>query len=166
LAGGPDAADPGDGEAVAEGPLPHELVDFAHESERQLAQLLDFYGIEWRYEPDTFVLERDADGQPTLAFTPDFHLPAHGVYLEVTTLRQKLVTKKNRKVRRLLELHPELVVRILYQRDVVALLVRYGLAAPEALAGYGPLAPAGEAGESLLGLGVLANPPGSAAHRH
>lgn len=139
-------------------------MDFAHESERQLAQLLDFYGVEWRYEPTTFVLDRDEDGQPTQAFAPDFYLPAHDLYLEVTTLRQKLVTKKNRKVRRLLELHPEVSVRILYQRDVLALLVRFGLAPPDALAGYGGLAPAGEGTDSLLGLGVLANPPGSAAH--
>lgn len=135
------------------GRLPHESVEFVHESERELARLLDFYGVRWRYEPDTFVLERDAGGHVTVAFTPDFHLPDHDLYLEVTTLRQKLVTRKNRKVRRLAELHPEIQVRILYQRDVVALLVRYGLAPPDAMAGYGPLAAAHEPGDSLLGLG-------------
>lgn len=134
------------------GHLPHESVTFVHDSERELARLLDFYGVRWCYEPDTFVLERDAGGHATVAFTPDFYLPDHDLYLEVTTLRQKLVTRKNRKVRRLAELHPEIRVRILYQRDVVALLVRYGLSPPAAMAGYGSLAAASEPGDSLLGL--------------
>jgi bifunctional protein TilS/HprT len=107
--------------------LPHERVRFAHPSERQFAQLLDFYGIEWQYEPTTFVLEADDGGNPLLAFTPDFYLPAHDLYVEVTTLAQKLVTKKNRKVRLLRERHPDVNVKLLYQRDYQALLVKYGL---------------------------------------
>ena len=82
---------------------------FAHNSERQFAKLLDFYGIVWDYEPRTFTLERDRDGQPTQAFTPDFYLPAYDLYIEITTLNQKLVTKKNRKARRLVELLPRRV---------------------------------------------------------
>jgi hypothetical protein len=117
-----------------EEPLPHEAVRFAHNAEAQLAKLLDFYGVAWEYEPRTFELEHDADGQVTSAFTPDFYLPAQDLYIEVTTLRQDLVTKKNRKLRRLLELHPELNVRILYQRDYLGLVVKYGLEAPEQLA--------------------------------
>ena len=76
-------------------------VRFAHNSERQFAKLLDFYGIAWEYEPRTFTLERDRDGNPAQAFTPDFYLPAYDLYIEITTLNQKLVTKKNRKARRL-----------------------------------------------------------------
>ena len=110
---------------------PHEAVVFAHNAERQLAKLLDFYGIEWQYEPRTFVLDRDEDGNATRGFTPDFYLPAYDLYIEITTLSQKLVTKKNAKVRRLRELHPELQVRILYQRDYVGLLEKYGLEEPE-----------------------------------
>ena len=87
-------------------PLPHEQVRFAHNSERQFAKLLDFYGIVWEYEPRTFTLERDRDGQPVQAFTPDFYLPAYDLFIEITTLNQKLVTKKNRKARRLRELLP------------------------------------------------------------
>jgi hypoxanthine phosphoribosyltransferase len=109
-------------------------VRFAHNSERQFARLLDFYGIEWQYEPRTFTLERDRLGNTAQAFTPDFYLPAYDLYLEITTLNQKLVTKKNRKVRRLRELHPELNVRVLYQRDYLHLLVKYGLEPPEQLA--------------------------------
>jgi hypoxanthine phosphoribosyltransferase len=105
--------------------LPHHAVAFAHESERRLAALLDFYAIEWRYEPRTFVLEED-DGGVRSAFTPDFYLPAFDVYVEVTTLRQKLVTKKNRKVRLLRERYPDVRLIVLYQRDMVALLARDG----------------------------------------
>jgi hypothetical protein len=119
--------------------------------------VLDFYGIEWEYEPTTFVLESGPDGLPTLAFTPDFYLPGFDCYLEVTTLDQRLVTKKNRKLRRLRELHPEIDVRIIYQRDYHHLLVKYGLAVPEQHAtlaeGRRPLESAGE------DLGLLGGSP-------
>ena len=112
-----------------------EATVFAHNSERQFAKLLDFYGIAWEYEPTTFVLEWDRQGQPTQAFKPDFYLPAYDLYIEITTLNQKLVTKKNRKVRRLAELHPEVKVKVLYQRDYLNLLVKYGLEEPSQLSG-------------------------------
>lgn len=110
-----------------------EGVHFAHNSERQFAKLLDFYGIDWEYEPRTFTLERDREGNPVQAFTPDFYLPAYDVYIEITTLNQKLVTKKNRKARRLRELHPEIEIKVLYQRDYLHLLVKYGLEPPSQL---------------------------------
>jgi len=109
---------------------PADQITFAHNSERQFARLLDFYGIEWQYEPTTFTLERDKAGNPVQAFTPDFYLPAYDLYIEITTLNQKLVTKKNRKIRRLRELHPEINVKIFYQRDYRNLLVKYGLEPP------------------------------------
>jgi hypothetical protein len=108
--------------------LPHERVAFAHESERRLAALLDFYSIEWRYEPRTFILDEDERGVRA-AFTPDFHLPVFDVYVEVTTLRQKLVTKKNRKIRMLRARYPEVRLIVLYQRDMAALLARGGSSA-------------------------------------
>lgn len=125
-------------EPAPSGPLPHQSVRFAHNSERQFARLLDFYGIEWHYEPVTFVLERDRAGNPTLGFSPDFYLPAYDLYVEITTLNQRLVTKKHRKLRRLTELHPEVKVKLLYQRDYLALLVKYGLESPERLGGEVP----------------------------
>jgi hypothetical protein len=67
------------------------------------------------------------------AFSPDFYLPAYDLFIEITTLNQKLVTKKNRKVRRLHELHPEVKVKVLYQRDYLNLLVKYGLEEPSQL---------------------------------
>ncbi len=106
---------------------------FAHNSERQFAKLLDFYNIAWEYEPRTFTLEWDRDGRPAQAFTPDFYLPAYDTYIEVTTLNQRLVTKKNRKARRLRELYPEIGIRVLYQRDYLQLLVKYGLELPSQL---------------------------------
>jgi hypothetical protein len=150
-------------DAASSEPLPYETIDFAHNSERQFATLLDFYGIEWQYEPHTFVLERDAAGHPAQAFSPDFYLPAYDLHIEITTLRQKLVTKKNRKARRLRELHPDVTITILYQRDYLHLLVKYGLESPDQLAGYGPTVTAGERAESLLGLGTFNHPPGSRA---
>jgi hypothetical protein len=99
---------------------------FAHASERQFARLLDFYQIDWEYEPRSFDLERDRDGNVT-QFTPDFYLPAYDLYIEITTMNQKLVTRKNRKVRRLKELYPEINCKIFYQRDYLSLVTKYGL---------------------------------------
>ena len=95
--------------------------------------LLDFYGIAWEYEPHTFVLEEDGAGNPVQAFSPDFYLPAYDLHIEITTLNQKLVTKKNRKVRRLKERYPDVKVKIFYQRDYLNLLVKYGLEEPSQL---------------------------------
>ena len=80
------------------------------------------------------MLERDREGNPAQAFSPDFYLPAYDLYIEITTLNQKLVTKKNRKARRLVELHPEINIKVLYQRDYLQLLVKYGLEPPSQLA--------------------------------
>lgn len=107
--------------------LPSDSIEFAHESERQYARLLDFYQIEWQYEPRSFDIEWDDDGNVTRQFTPDFYLPRFDLYIEVTTMKQDLVTKKNRKVRRLRELHPDVKIKIFYQRDYVRLLEKYGL---------------------------------------
>ncbi len=80
------------------------------------------------------MLERDREGNPAQAFSPDFYLPGYDLYIEITTLNQKLVTKKNRKARRLVELHPEINIKVLYQRDYLQLLVKYGLEPPSQLA--------------------------------
>jgi hypothetical protein len=119
---------------VGREPLPHEQVRFAHNSERQFAKLLDFYGITWEYEPTEFTLAFDRAGKPVQAFRPDFYLPAYQLYIEITTLNQKLVTKKNAKVRRLREQYPDVNIKIFYQRDYLNLLVKYGLEEPSQLA--------------------------------
>jgi hypothetical protein len=110
------------------GPAP---VRFAHNAERQFAHLLDFYGVAWAYEPHTFVLDRHPDGRPRCAFTPDFLLPDFDLYIELTTLRQALVTRKNAKVRRLRQLQPEIEVKVLYHRDYLHLGARFGLELPQ-----------------------------------
>ena len=107
--------------------LKSDSVGFAHASERQFARLLDFYQIEWEYEPRSFDLEWDKQGNVIARFTPDFYLPQYDLYIEITTLNQKLVTKKNRKIRRLRELYPDVNCKIFYQRDYLSLVRKYGL---------------------------------------
>jgi hypothetical protein len=94
---------------------------FVNESELECAEILDFYGLPWEYEPTTFVLETDETGRVTEAFSPDFYLPEQNLFLEVTTMRQELVTRKNRKVRKLREKYPNVNVKLFYKRDIEAL---------------------------------------------
>jgi hypothetical protein len=107
--------------------LKSDATRFAHASERQFARLLDFYAIAWEYEPTSFDIDWDAEGQVTQRFTPDFYLPEFDLYIEITTLNQNLVTKKNRKVRRLRERYPEITCKIFYQRDYLSLVTKYDL---------------------------------------
>lgn len=100
---------------------------FAHPSERVAAQILDFYRIRWEYEPSTFPIEWDGNGKPIASFSPDFHLPDLDLYIELTTMNQKLVTKKNRKVRRLRELYPDINIKVFYQKDFRKLLFKFGI---------------------------------------
>jgi bifunctional protein TilS/HprT len=113
--------------STTEPALTSDTAPFAHASERQFARLLDFYGIAWAYEPTSFDVEWDAQGKATRRFTPDFYLPEFDLYIEITTLNQKLVTKKNRKVRQLRERYPEVTCKIFYQRDYLSLVTKYGL---------------------------------------
>ncbi|MCD6358467.1 MAG: hypoxanthine phosphoribosyltransferase [Dehalococcoidia bacterium] len=102
---------------------------FAHPSEKEFARLLDFYRIEWLYEPRSFPLQWEKD-QAEEMFTPDFYLPAVNIYLEITTLKQKHQSDKNRKVRRLKKLYPEINIKLLNKKDYINILAKYG---------YGPL---------------------------
>ena len=104
---------------------PHARVEFAHPSEQEFARFLDYYRIRWTYEPNSFPINWEGD-TVTEMFTPDFYLPEHDLYVEVTTMKQSLVTRKNRKVRRLKELYPEVNVRLLYQKDYQQLLAQAG----------------------------------------
>jgi hypothetical protein len=109
---------------------------FAHASEAEMARILDFYRVRWEYEPHTFPILWNLDGAVVESFSPDFWLPDLGLYLEMTTLRQKLVRKKNRKLRRVLELYPDLRVKLFYARDFRALMLKFGrLALVEELSG-------------------------------
>ncbi len=101
---------------------------FANQSEEMFANLLDFYRIAWEYEPRSFPVQYDADGRVLESFTPDYYLPEFDLYLELTTMKQSLVTKKNRKVRLLRELYPKLNIQVFYQKDFENLIFKYGLA--------------------------------------
>lgn len=91
---------------------------FAHRSEEDFARLLDFYRVEWRYEPCTFPIVRDACGNVLEWFTPDFYLPQSDLYVEMTVLRPRLQSRKNRKIRLLREAYPDLAIKLFTRRDV------------------------------------------------
>lgn len=101
---------------------------FAHPSEEIFANLLDFYRIPWEYEPRSFPIQWDREGKVSEAFTPDFYLPEFDLYVELTTMKQSLVTKKNRKVKLLKELYPHVNIQVFYQKDFENLIFKYGLA--------------------------------------
>lgn len=108
----------------------HSRVAFAHPSEQEFARFLDYYRIRWQYEPVSFPIAWEA-GNVSEMFTPDFYLPEHDLYIELTTMKQSLVTPKNRKLRMVRELYPELNVRLLYRRDYQQLLAKAGYGALE-----------------------------------
>ena len=99
---------------------------FAHASEAELARILDFYQVRWAYEPDTFPIGWSMTGEVVESFSPDFYLPDLELYVELTTLKQKLVRKKNRKLRRLRELYPDIRIKLFYARDFRMLLLKFG----------------------------------------
>jgi len=100
---------------------------FVNDAELECAKLLDFYGVPWEYEPTTFALEVDDDGRVLEAITPDFYLPEQDLYLELTVMKQSLVTRKNRKLRKLRERYPDVKVKLFYRRDFERLAQKYGL---------------------------------------
>jgi cytidylate kinase len=105
---------------------------FGHPSEEVFANLLDFYRIAWDYEPRSFPLQWDKDGKVAEAFTPDFYLPEFDLYVELTTMKQANVTRKNRKIRLLRAIYPHVNIQVFYQKDVQDLVMKYRL--PERLA--------------------------------
>jgi hypoxanthine phosphoribosyltransferase len=100
---------------------------FANPAEVECAKILDFYGLEWKYEPTSFVLETDEQGRVIEAFTPDFYLPEQDLYLEVTVMKQSLVTRKNRKIRKLRERYPDVKIKLFTRRDFDRLAHKYKL---------------------------------------
>jgi hypothetical protein len=102
---------------------------FAHASEAEFGRILDFYQVAWEYEPQVFPILWDLEGNVLESFAPDFYLPDMELFLELTTLQQRLVRKKNRKVRRLRELYPHVRIKLFYARDFRALMLKYGRAA-------------------------------------
>ncbi len=102
-------------------------VTFSHPSEAEFARILDFYQIAWEYEPKTFVLQQDDQGNIIEAFSPDFYLPEQDLYIELTTMEQRLITKKHRKLRRLRELYPDINIKLLNRSDFKQIMLKYEL---------------------------------------
>jgi cytidylate kinase len=113
---------------VPPGKASFEVKHFSHPSEEIFANLLDFYRVAWEYEPRSFPVQWDKDGKVLEAFTPDFYLPEFDLYVELTTMKQSLVTKKNRKVKLLRAIYPHLNIQVFYQKDFENLIFKYGLA--------------------------------------
>jgi hypothetical protein len=99
---------------------------FAHASEAEMARILNFYEVRWEYEPHVFPILWNLEGDVLESFAPDFYLPDLDLYLEMTTLKQRLVRKKNRKLRRLRELYPDIRIKLFYARDFRMLMLKYG----------------------------------------
>ena len=117
-------------------PSAFDATRFAHASEAEMARILDFYAVRWEYEPTTFPILWNLDGEVVESFAPDFYLPDLEMFLEMTTLKQRLVRKKNRKLRRLRELYPDIRIKLFYARDFRAMMLKYGrLALAHALSG-------------------------------
>ena len=112
-------------DAPGEGGNQLDSTRFAHPAEREFAKLLDFYQIAWEYEPRSFPLRWAEDGRVVEQFTPDFYLPAEGIYIELTAMRQRLVTRKNRKIRKMRELYPDVRVKLLCHRDLMQMTAKY-----------------------------------------
>lgn len=104
-----------------------DLPVFKNPSEAEFAKILDMYQIDWKYEPKTFPVEWDAEGNVTLAFSPDFYLTKFDTYLELTTMNQKYVTEKNKKMKKVRELYPGTNVKIVYKKDFMSLIERFNL---------------------------------------
>ena len=101
--------------------------NFVNPAEVECARILDFYGLEWEYEPTSFVLETDENGRVVEAFTPDFYLPEQDLYVEITAMKQSLVTRKNRKLRKLRERYPDVKIKLFYRRDLERLAQHFHL---------------------------------------
>ena len=140
------------------------MVQFAHASEAEMSRILDFYAVRWEYEPHTFPILWNLEGDVVESFSPDFYLPDLDLYLELTTLRQKLVRKKNRKLRRLRELYPNLNIKLFYARDFRALMLKYGkLALFDGLSGSSGQMLATAAPVEVVAMPTPALPPDPAA---
>jgi len=100
---------------------------FIHPIEEAFARILDFYGVDWEYEPRMFPLEWDKDGNVTVAFKPDLYLPQQNLYVELTTLRPKLTQRTNRKLKKIKELYPDINIKLFKRRELRNMMLRFGM---------------------------------------
>lgn len=106
---------------------PKSTPRFSHPVEAVFSKILDFYGIQWDYEPKTFPLEWDESGNVTTAFSPDFYLPEQNLYIELTVLRPKLTAIKTRKLRLMHELYPDINIKLFKRRELRNMMIRFGM---------------------------------------
>ncbi len=159
-----DGAAPPDSAASHVGSAPAAARAFAHHSEAEFARILDFYEVSWQYEPHVYPIMWSLDGGVQESFAPDFYLPDLDLYVELTTLRQRLVRKKNRKLRRLRELYPDIRIKLFYERDFRALMLKYGkLAIADELSGTVGQVGASRAADDRGPAAVALTPTGSPA---
>ena len=104
-----------------------EAEKFMHPSEEEFAHMLDFYRLRWEYEPRTFLLEWDSEGNVIEAFSPDFYLPDQDLFIELTTQKPRQAWRKNRKIRRMKELYPEVNVRLIDKKGFESLLKKHSI---------------------------------------
>ena len=121
-------------------------ITFSHPAEQAFARVLDFYQIEWQYEPTTFPLRWDDQGRVITAFSPDFYLVEEDLYIELTTMKQRLVTAKNRKLRLLHQLYPHVKCKLMYRKDIENMGLKYGLFGEQ----HGPAQAEDQNGEGML----------------
>lgn len=100
---------------------------FIHPIEEVFSRILDYYGVTWEYEPRTFPLTWDMEGNVVEAFKPDFYLPQQKLYVELTTLRPKLTGKKNRKLKKIKEMYPDINIKLFKRRELRNMMVRFGM---------------------------------------
>ncbi len=100
---------------------------FAHPAEQEFARLLDFYGVPWEYEPHTFALTRNEEGDLKSAFAPDFYLPREDMYVELTTMSSRQLSRKHRKLRMFRSVYPHLRIQLWNRRHINSLMAKYGI---------------------------------------
>ncbi len=108
-------------------PADAEADQFMHPSEEEFAHMLDFYRIRWEYEPKTFLLEWDSEGNVIEAFSPDYYLPDQDLYIELTTQKPKQAWRKNRKIRRMADLYPDINIRLIDKKGFESLLRKHSI---------------------------------------
>ncbi len=98
-------------------------MNFAHQSEKIFSQHLDLFNIKWIYEPKSFPLKWGS-GAIKMMFTPDFYLPEMDIYVEITTMHQKLITKKQKKIKLARKLYPMCTFKLINEQEFYNFLTK------------------------------------------
>lgn len=91
-------------------------MKFAHNSEKIFAEHLDLFDIDWVYEPTSFPLKWGS-GAIRMMFTPDFYIPSLDIFVEITTMNQKLITRKSKKIKIAKKLYPEKHFKLINEKE-------------------------------------------------